>query len=255
MKKLVFITYDALGDWISANGMIRYLSESYDQVILRHWLEETTNFTSNMFRDNSKISMIIREIEHGMECDVVDVRYGDSFYPDKHIRGVYYNKDKKYTDQSFHITDNASGFYGHLGISPEIRLNYFNYIRDYDKENELYESLNLPEDYVVICEMENEMIDRNYIKKSNIVNLHKITDNFMHTLKLIENAKEVHLIENSISLFVYHMQYSKKMNQIPINLHAYARKELHRRCDSPDCNNFYLNMLRFPILENWNFIF
>ena len=55
-----------------------------------------------------------------------------------------------------------------------------------------------PKDYSVICEMYDGMLN---VDRTNAINLHRLTDNFAHTLKLIENAKEVHLIENSISLF------------------------------------------------------
>ena len=123
-------------------------------------------------------------------------------------------------------------------------------MRDHDKENEL----TCDDDYAIICEMENGMIDRKHIKEDKVINLHRLTDNFMHTIKLIENAKEVHLIENSVSLFVYHMQCAGKMDATPINLHAYARKESHRKCDGPNCDNKFLNMLKYPQLENWNFI-
>ena len=50
------------------------------------------------------------------------------------------------------------------------------------------------------------------------------------------------------------MQSINKLKNVPINLHAYARKESHRRCDGPECNNKFLNMLKCPKLENWNFI-
>ena len=38
-------------------------------------------------------------------------------------------------------------------------------------------------------------------------------------------------------------------------LHAYGRKEPHRRCDGPDSNNPTFNNLRCPSLENWEFIY
>ncbi len=44
------------------------------------------------------------------------------------------------------------------------------------------------------------------------------------------------------------------MKNVEVNLHAYARTEWHRKCDGPDCNNQYLNMLLKPKLDNWNVI-
>jgi hypothetical protein len=51
------------------------------------------------------------------------------------------------------------------------------------------------------------------------------------------------------------MQYSNLMERNKIHLHAYGRKESHRKCDGPDCNNPFLNMIKCPPLENWEFIY
>lgn len=252
MKTLVFVVYDAFGDWISTNGMIRYLSELYDEVYLVHDTPVVVPFTSHMFRDNSKIIPVEGVIDPGYECDVIDVRVGE-LYPNPGNNGKYFNKINKFGIESFVSTDNASSFYAELGLYPKLRISKFNYERDIESEDNLYQSLNLPLNYSVVCEMEEEMVDRKYVS-GEIINLHRITDNFLNILKVIENANEIHLVENSIALFVYHMQNINKMKDKQINLHAYARKEPHRRCDGPDCNNKFLNMLQYPKLENWNFI-
>lgn len=252
MKTLVFVVYDAFGDWISTNGMIRYLSDFYDEVYLVHDTPFVVPFTSHMFRDNPKIIPVEGVIDFGNDCDVIDVRVNE-IYPRPGNIGKYYNKVNKFSSECFLSYDNASSFYSEIGIDPKFRITKFDYVRDYEKENELFDSLNLPSEYSVICEMENDMIDRNYIG-GNIVNLHRICDNFLNTLKIIENANEIHLVENSIALFVYHMQHINKMKNNLVNLHTYSRKENHRRCDGPDCNNKFLNMLKYPKLDNWNFI-
>lgn len=253
MKDLVFIIYDAFGDWISANGMIRYLSEIYDKIILIHDTPYVVSFAEDMFKDNDKICRSIGLNVDGFECDVIDVRVNEDYSNPGNI-GIYYNRNNKFINEEFEITDNASAFYSKLGFSPDLRITKFDYQRNYEKEQELYSSLNLPEKYSVICEMGENLIDKKYIKENHIINLHRLTDNFLHTLKIIENATEVHLIENSIALFVYHMQNIKKMKDVEINLHTYSRKEVHRKCDSVDCDNKFLNMLKHPKLKNWNFI-
>lgn len=253
MKTLAFQIYDAFGDWISSNGMIRYLSESYDEVYLVHDTPVVVPFTQSLFKDNPKIIPMEGIINYGSECDVVDTRVNED-YPSPGNTGVYYSRRNKYHNEEYSVNDNASAFYSNLGISPELRISKFNYQRDYEEEEKLYTSLNLPDEYSVICEMGDNIIDRKYIQTDNIVNLHHLTDNFLNILKVIENANDIHLIENSISLFVYHMQHIGAMKNVDINLHSYARKEPHRRCDGPDCNNKFLNMLKYPQLDNWNFI-
>lgn len=34
----------------------------------------------------------------------------------------------------------------------------------------------------------------------------------------------------------------------------YARQEPHRKCESPDSDNTYLNMFKNPKLSNWRFV-
>lgn len=259
MKTLIYQVYDAFGDWISCNGMIRHLSKDYDKVILVLDTDGCLSFVKDLFKDNSKVDFVSLSHYHNMcssheDFDVIDVRVNET-YSHPGNTGSYFSKNNHYGNyRAEKITDNASGFYINLGFSPEIRIKDFYYERDYESEEKLCESLNLPNDYAVICEMEENMICRDYIKSENIINLHRITDNFAKTIRLIENAKEVHLIENSISLLVYHMQMIGKMKSIPVNLHTYARKESHRQCDGPNCNNKFLNMLRCPMIDNWRFI-
>lgn len=252
MKDLVVIIYDAFGDWISANGMIRHLSHSYEKVYLVHDTPVVVSFTQNMFRDNTNIVPIQGLSVSHSNYDVIDLRIHECYSSPG--GEIYFSKSNKYGTGSFFANDNSSAFYSELGIDPEVRIREFNYERDLDKEEELYSSLNLPSKYSVVCKMNDGMIQKEYLKEDFVVNLHRLTDNFMHTLKVIENANDIHLIENSISLFVYHMQHIGKMKLVDINLHTYARQESHRKCDSPDSDNLFLNMLKCPKLSNWNFV-
>jgi hypothetical protein len=259
MKTLVFIVYDAFGDWVSCNGMIRYLSKEYDEVLLLLDTDGCLSFISDLFKDNEKIKPITQSRYFNMclsefPFDIIDVRVNE-IYPFPNNNGKYYNVMNKYGDEVYETsTDNASNFYVNMGISSEIRLKEFYYERNYGREDELFDSLHLPRDYSIVCEMGENLIDRKYITETNIVNIHRLADPFTHLLKVVENAREIHLIENSISLFIYHMQFIGKMNPVTINLHSYARKESHRKCDGPNCNNKFLNMLKYPKLHNWNFI-
>jgi hypothetical protein len=141
-----------------------------------------------------------------------------------------------------------------MGLPRSMRTDNFYFERLVDDENNLFESLKLESDYAAICDYDSFLINKKYININSIVNLHRLSSNFVDTIKVIENAKEVHLIENSVALFVYHLQSKNLMKNVEVNLHAYARTEWHRKCDGPDCNNQYLNMLLKPKLDNWNVI-
>ena len=92
------------------------------------------------------------------------------------------------------------------------------------------------------------------MKHKKIINLHNISPNLVDVLKILENSDDIHLIENTVSLLVYHLQSANLLDRFNVNLHAYARKESHRKCDGPDCNNPYLNMLLLPKLDNWEVV-
>lgn len=95
-------------------------------------------------------------------------------------------------------------------------------------------------------------INKKYIKNNyKCINLHMITPNPLYLLTLIENAKDIHVIENSLALMIYYLQHKKIINiNYNIYFHTYARK---RRWKS-----FYQyefdNMLLSPKLDNWTIL-
>lgn len=163
--------------------------------------------------------------------------------------------------------DMISEFYNKVGFPDEIKYKCFNFFRNKKDENDLIEKLNLPSSYAVVCEYDktpygrgnvldlstklaifdsNNIISRKFIKSNHIVNLHMLSEKYFDLIKLIENAEEVHLIENSLSMLVYFLQLSGRMEKIPINFHTYYRKEESRK----DNYKSYMN----PKLDNWTFI-
>lgn len=164
-------------------------------------------------------------------------------------------------------SDMISEFYNKLGFPDEIKYKCFNFFRNEEDENNLIKKLNLPSSYAVVCEYDkhpnqqgnvlnlstklaifdsNNTISRKFIKSDYIVNLHMLSEKYFDLIKLIENAEEVHLIENSLSMLVYFLQLSGRMEKIPINFHTYYRKEESRK----DNYKSYMN----PKLDNWTFI-
>ncbi len=263
MRDLFFIGYDAIGDYISNNGMIRFLLEEYNKIFVVTDL--CGSFVSLLFNDTENV-VPIGFPEFNFECttnksfDIIDTRVGELYYYEGNYDGNYYNKLRKIGDKynidyrEEIITDNASSFYVNMGLPRSLRTENFYFERMKDNENELFDNLKLNSDYAVICDYNPFYINKKYINCDKIINLHRLSSNFVDIIKVIENAKEVHLIENSVALFVYHLQSKKLMKDISVNLHSYARTEWHRKCDGPDCENPYLNMLLKPKLDNWNVV-
>lgn len=146
-------------------------------------------------------------------------------------------------------TDNASNFYINAGIPPSVRLDYFNIDRDIESENLLYDKQITSRGilkYTVICQYDKNIINTKYITfKENIINLHFISTSCIDILKLVENAEEIHLIENSIALLIYYMQVSTGFcSNKTIFVHNYARPKQRQNAN-------YITMVMHPQLPNW----
>jgi len=259
MKTIFIRQYDAFGDWVSANGLIRYLIQEYfyEKVYLvLEYNQSRKNFVELLYGDDSRISTIMDyELENTctIKDDVIDIRVNENHLP---IGSLHYWSNQNKYGNYVHSgpASNSDNFYLKLGIDPAIKNKYFFFSRKTNLENTLYNRLDLKESYSVICDYGENLIDKKYIKHSNIVNLHNISPNLVDILKILENSDDIHLIENTVSLFVYHLQAANLLDSFEVNLHAYARKESHRKCDGSDCNNQFLNMLLLPKLQNWEVI-
>ena len=249
MSSVLFIGYDAFGDYLSNNGMIRHIGKKYNRIYILTNFIEYVNF---LFNDLDNLECVhpfhLNNFLNSTESfDVVDVRVWEknSCFTPEYCRGIYYDKDNKFGNSIEEVDDNASSFYSNLGISTNVRLDEFYLERLTHQEDLLYKRLNLTnKDYAVICEYDNFKMDRKYIKCENIINLHFLGGTILELVKIIENAKEVHLLENSISLMIYHLQHKNLMKNIDIIFHKYSR----------DRGDFLMNMVLRPKRENWNFI-
>ena len=243
MKTIFIRQYDAFGDWISINGLVRYLIKEYcyEKVYLVLDHESSKNFVNFLYEDESKVE-IIMDCDFQNLCtteDVIDTRYNQNPF------GNYIHNGE---------SSNSDNFYIKLGIDKKIKNEYFFFLRKIDLENQLFSEQGISESYSIICDYGEHLIDKKYLKNSKVINLHCISPNFVDTLKILENSDDIHLIENSVALFVYHLQTANLLKKFKVHLHAYARKEPHRRCSGEGCDNLYLNMLLLPKLDNWEII-
>jgi len=280
--KIYIRPYYGYGDWLSINGMVRFLTTKYNKVNLVVDSGDI-NFVKNLYKDDLSIDVMYY-------CDISESEFFSNDYlnlqvwnQNKENQNNFFNrfnrlgdflkfntpniKDECYKRIEFPhnfreeckdvLENNASAFYVAAGIPKNCRLDNFYYERDHKSEDEFFEKLNLPKDYVVICDYGLNLINRDYIKHkdSYLININNISEKYFDIIKVIENAKEVHLIENSVALLVYHLQYKNLMKSIPINMHTYARKENVRTCTSKQNSNVYLDMFMFPSLDNWNFVY
>lgn len=259
-----------IGDILCTNGMVNFLLNYYDKIFILCPCDNTLKIFKLLYKNNNKVNIIIsywgnfeiseEYLDKNIEFDGINLfAEGQDPYNFRNrnfIKNVY-DINKPIGNSVGLQKNNYSDFitfYSIAGIPEEIKINYFNFDRLYDYENKLFDSLNISSKYSIICEYGNNLIQRKYINYQNrIINLHNISSNYFDVVKLIENASEVHLINNSISLLVYLLQITGRMKLVPVKLHSYARMG---EVNSENIINFYEkhNFLK-PKLDNWEFVY
>lgn len=277
---LIFSGYDAPGDWISYNGMIRFFLIFYEEI----YIETCYHFIKDLFHDEKRIKFLFEGFKYNpvkiydeISVHVFEKRkkkydFTRHFFNLENKIGkflnvnckdidIYPSIDKEYPQRLLNeysvFENNSTAFYLAMGLPKDIKLNYFYFDRMKDKEEHLYDRLNLQDKkYIAVCLSKNTLIQLEKIdNKDNlpIINIDYIS-NLWDILKVIESAEECHLIENSISLFTYHLQYKNLIKTKKVYLHAYARSE-PTRIVNKETSNMFFDMLLQPKLDNWEIIY
>ena len=276
---IIFTGYDAYGDWISLNSFVRFLLNYYDNIIL---ITTFKDFVKQLFIDNDKIIVgFDNNINNNDYYDEINVEvfvkkeksfnFTRNFFSTTNPIAPFLNLNYEkvntldvsvdmnnrhfFKDKNKNLENNSSAFYLALGIPKNIKLDDFYFQRNIIAEEELFNKLELSNKiYIILNDYYPNIIKKEYYENKNFININNLSKIY-DIFKVIENAEEVHLIENSIALFIYHMQYKNLMKPVRINFHAYARKEHYRQAYSIEESNVFLDMFLYPKLENWNFIF
>jgi hypothetical protein len=154
---------------------------------------------------------------------------------------------------------NSIVYYKMVGLNNNVRMNYFNYIRDIEKESvtkfEILTKFNikLGDKYNIINTLSSNDED---IKKRINNNYTTIDINYLvefpgWLLTLIEDSEEIHLVEGCNVNFIYYCQYNNIINLKHVYFHIWARNR-----NWSDYNlDYSWKMMNNPKLQNWNFIF
>jgi hypothetical protein len=217
MKWIVITPHQGLGDHILCNAIYREYSKNYNRVFItikQNYRREL----SAMLKDISNITFLVmpnrrswtstRIIQFSARLFRIKVlglgSYGINFFP-PNIR-----------------FDN--NFYDQACLPFILRWDSFKVNRDMEKENYLYQLLGCEKaDYIFLHEdiSRNFIIDRNKIPKNiNIIepNMNMNEFNLVDYSKVIENAKEIHVIESSFAAYIESLPLD-----IPIYAHRYSR--------------------------------
>ena len=243
MREAFFMPHLGLGDHIICNAILRKLRESYDIV---HMPVKRHNFLNvqDLFKDDDGIELI------AVAGDTEALRYREMFK--KHVDdivgvGVY--------GQSF-LQESSSfdeSFYKQIQMEHDERWNLFAYSRDLDKESALYDSAELPDNYIFVHDDKNRNyeIDDSYFKDNIYVfrPTHKFgTDcetTLFHYGKIIENASEIHCIDSSFACYIEHLDCTGVDKMV---LHRYIKQE--REFNTEDKNHPFFPQYR----QKWEII-
>jgi len=279
---LIFLGWNAYGDFLSYNGMIRFLLNYFDKIYIKAdnnfldylndlyndildrvifvSIDDVINIASNKKTPVLNLIQYVDFDENGVTSIVNADKFQNISLKSIVPSELYFNGDNKisgflnlgpeYTNSNLDYIDNASNFYTNVGLNPEIRYNYFYYNRLINDEDNLYKELlvknniSVEEDYIVICDTDTNKIRDEY-KNIKYVNINFCTNHPLRLITLLENAKEIHLIDNSNVLFLYYLQMSglKKFNNVTI--HIYSRNRFE----------YYYKMFMNPKIESWKIIF
>tara|TARA_B110000240_G_scaffold195363_1_gene244832 strand:+ start:957 stop:1766 length:810 start_codon:yes stop_codon:yes gene_type:complete len=203
--KIFIYQHLGMGDMISNNGLIRHLIETnqnsiYFYIFCKHKYSEALKF---MYRDLKKVKIISitnnsklekKEVTKYLENQKKNfelIKIGHDFYKITDKLNPYY---KIYP---WHCSVN---FYKQFGLSFNERFNKSYWQRNKDKEKKLYKNLvGKNKEYVFVHDDPNRnlIIDTSKFKKKYKIIKNDINNMIFDYGLILENAKELHLLESS----------------------------------------------------------
>jgi len=235
-------------DIINQMCLINHYSNLYEKVVLinrkdssdliNFYIRNISNieviyrtFTSNYFLFDYQNNDIIQRIFNDKNCDIVFHGLHDKIRNDEY-KNIFLDKNP---DMFF-----VKKFFVNYDFDYMDRINKFNLDRDFDLENEKYEMFinKKCEKYILYHEDKNRNIIINNNKTDNMYDLNNSTSIFFDYIKILENAKEIHLIDSVWASLIYLIDAKYRLfENIPIYIY---------------CLRGYEEMFTEPIkMNNW----
>lgn len=259
MKKATLITHQGWADHFSCNGIVNHYAEKFDEITLFAIDKNVANMLAAMYFDKPNIKISIPHLtffenvdttystcmkchmqgsslfcpRQGGRCEYVDY----SKYPGcKNIKiGAFkgYQSWERFMRSS---TDSfAHCFYQYEGLSPKLRIEKF----AVSSCSQLKFNSN---NYSVIHDdpIRGIVIPRT---SESVVQLNQLSKTMIDTVEILENAKQIDLIDSNYSVLVYLLSFhNEKIASIPKTLHASAR------------SNRDLGIYQNPVPKMWSSI-
>jgi len=239
-KEGILYFHQGWADIINCLSLINYYCNLYDNIylIMRDDAKELIDFYT---KDINNLEIFYEEKknidENGIQFVINKYNSNDLQNCNFLAIGCHDNIRKdKYTN-NFRCIDNCfvKGFYESYDISYITRINNFEFNRNYELENNIYNNFinKYGKDYILYHE-----VIENYNKDYRIINLNNISNIFFDIIKILENAIEIHLLDSVWGAFIYQLDAKYKLFQNK-KIILYAKRG-------------YRSMFEEPIkLDNW----
>jgi hypothetical protein len=235
-------------DIINSSAMLSYFGRFYKRLILI--IREDTEELYSLLGPSSCsfefvkgppatwydfIHVAIPSIQENLigKCDYHLIGGSDMYRLDS-----YRNAFRQQSSPEFWVS-----FYSAYSIPYCVRVNYFDFRRDYEAENILFEKTVKTQEYNVVhlTERNNlhiEQEEENKLRQYECYELHQISPRFFDALKILKNAKGIYLIDSLWAAICYHIDAKYRLfSHIPVTVY---------------CLRNYTTMFTKPVsLPNW----
>lgn len=228
-KKAFIYTHLGLGDMFWMNGAVRYLATAYDEVLVVCKERNKLN-VGMMYADDPSIRILLIEDDSML----FPIKQTQEFFKKE---GYDIFRCGNHTDKP-RIYDFPYSFYDDLGMDRAIRTRYF-HVANFLETNELYEKVkSVSSDYIIVHQQSSgkkmdiwshvaNEVNKNEIPILDINENHYLEGHpfykiaqevvgkpMLHYKRLLEEAKEIHLLESSMYCFASHLDLSHVQKKI-----------------------------------------
>lgn len=249
-QSIVFKSWNAYGDYLSYNGLIRHFLDYYDEVQYICSYRTHRDFIRTLYNDIAD-RIIFRDLNNFVVDDQTDIADGVSEHfglfttqgrHQYHHLHHFPHPGTKTLQENFEKNNVAQLYNKAFGVLPDLRLSKFYYRRNMEEEVKMKEDLlrrnNIADDEPYL--VSNGPLPSNPTLK--VININNAVEMPLHLLKTMEDAQELHMQDNMLLLMVFYMQGTGIMS-ISHPVHYYISTRYR--------GEYIVNTMIQPRLPHW----
>jgi hypothetical protein len=243
-KEGVLYFHQGWTDIINCLSLINYYTSYYNKIylVVRTDSNKIINFYTKIITNleiiyiDKNILDNINIVEYLNNNNLSSCDYLFHGFHDNNRKDLYFNSFSTKID-IFNICF-VKAFYEFYNINYMLRINFFNFERNHELENKIYEEfINLYGNEYILNHEINEVITNNI----QSINLNGMSEIFFDYIKVLENAKEIHLLDSIWGAFIYLLDCRYKLFENK-KIYLYAKRG-------------YTSIFIEPLkLNNWIFV-